>query len=489
MANEEVYLGLEPREVWRHFAALNEIPRPSGQERAAINYVRNLAQSLNATCYDDLRGNMVVRVPATSGHENAPAVAIQAHLDMVCEKRPDVEHDFAHDPILVQRQGDRLSALGTTLGADNGIGAAMAVATLTTPQLVHGPLELLFTVEEETGLYGATELDPALLSAPFLINIDSEDPDEITVGCAGGSGVFFYAPLEWQALDGDWAAYNLTVSGLQGGHSGIQISEPLANAIKVLSRVLLRLRVEGVDVRLSSLNGGKAHNAIPRDATATLVVPTSAQSQLGDVVMAATAELLDQWVADEPDLAITLEAESEMRAVWTGQSAGAVMSLVENLPHGVLAMSENFEDKVQTSANVASVITHGNEVEMHVSIRSFANADIVRVAEQISEMGASVGARTQLRDGYPGWEPNPDSQLLEVAKAAYADVYGKAPSVQVVHAGLECGILTGKRPGLDAISFGPLIRGPHTPEEWVSISSVGQTWQMLVALLERLAKG
>jgi dipeptidase D len=488
MANEEVYPGLEPREVWRHFAALNEIPRPSGQEAAAVEYVRNLAQSLNATCQGDLRGNLVVRVPATNGHENAPAVAIQAHLDMVCEKRPDVEHDFSHDPIRVQRQDDRLSAIGTTLGADNGIGAAMALAALTTPELVHGPLELLFTVEEETGLHGATQLDPALLTAPMLINLDSEDPEEITVGCAGGRTGIIRVPLEWQSLDGEWTAYSLVVAGLQGGHSGIQIAEPLANALKVLSRVLLRLRVAGIDVRLSAINGGKAHNAIPRDATATIAVPIASQDQLQQAVTSITAEMLGQWQADEPGLAITLE-DAALRPVWTPQSAGAVMALVENLPHGVLSMSEHFAGKVQTSANLASVRTEGDTSEITISIRSFVAADIERVQQHVTQMATDVGAQIEMADGYPGWEPNAHSPLLQETQAAFEQIHGNAPLVQVVHAGLECGILTGKRPGLDAISFGPLIRGPHTPEEWVSISSVGQTWNILAALLERLAKG
>lgn len=485
------YTGLEPVEVWKHFAALNAIPRPSAAEEAARQYVRRIAEAHGATWQCDARGSIVVRVAATTPNpttsNQSTSVALQSHLDMVCEKRPDVEHDWARDPIQPRRDGDWIFGSGTTLGADNGIGCAMMLAALTDPNLQHGPLELLFTVEEETGLHGAHELDANLISAPMLLNLDSEDPDDIIIGCAGGRTATLQIPLETETADqSTLIAHELVVSGLKGGHSGVQIHEPLANALKVLSGVLGHLHERGCEFRLSALSGGRAHNAIPRDAKAQLVFPAAQQELFDSAVHFAAAATVALWVEDEPGLRIEAHPIAFPDQIFKPHAHDTLLALLEEVPHGVLAMSERFEGKVQTSCNLASVDTQ-NAIEVQVSYRSFVESELARMQNQLTDLAAQNGIDIELRDGYPGWEPAAESQLREIARAAFAHVNGREPMVQVIHAGLECGLITAKRPGMDAISFGPLIRGAHTPEEGVCIPTVAASWNLLRELLARLA--
>lgn len=480
------YTDLHPAEIWRHFSALNGIPRPSGHEAAARDYVKRIAAECGAEAVQDAKGNCVVRAAGSPGREGAPCVALQSHLDMVCEQRPEISQDFFVDPIRPRRDGDWIFATGTTLGADNGLGAAMMLATLTDASLVHGPLELLFTVEEETGLFGAAEMDSALLSATMLLNLDSEDPDEITVGCAGGVG----ANLSWRAPKvptGTEAPLQLKISGLAGGHSGMQIHEPLGNAMKIAAE-LLHAIADGTPLSLVSINGGNAHNAIPRDATALLYVRDGAAAR--NAFEACRVALLERWHPTEPFLAIELdEASAAVGApeVWTVEASGSLLELLRELPHGVLQMSKVFEGKVETSANLAVVRTTGDSVEIHVSVRSFRDGEMHRVLDEVTAKTTRFGATYEIRDGYPGWEPQSDSELLYRARQAFAHTQGHEPVVHVVHAGLECGLLVRKKPGLEAVSFGPHIRGAHTPEECVQISSVAASWSLLAHLLGDLS--
>jgi dipeptidase D len=482
------YSDLQPYEVWRHFGALNEIPRPSGQEQAACNYVRRTALEYGATSKTDERGNIVVQVPGTVTDCNPPVVAIQAHLDMVCEKRHGVVHDFAVDPIIPRLEGDLVYASGTTLGADNGIGVALALAVLTSEGLEHGPLELLFTVEEETGLYGALNLDPAMLSANLLINLDSEDPEELTVGCAGGSGTDIFLTLEREVVASEWSAQVLRVSGLQGGHSGVQIHEPLANAIKLLIGVLKEMQSAG-EIRLVSLRGGNAHNAIPRDAEAVVVIAPENLDAVTEAFERSRQALLEKWAADEPDIKVESAAGNLATQPLTLASTRTTLDLLADLPHGVLMMSHDFEGKVETSCNLASVSLGevDTELKIHVSVRSFKAGELRRTLDQIGSRSRLAGARNEERDGYPGWEPDPNSILLERASGVYMHTQKNEPVIQVVHAGLECGVLVARKPGLEAISFGPRIRGAHTPEEHVYIPTVEGSWKMLVGLLADLS--
>ncbi|HEX8237156.1 MAG TPA: beta-Ala-His dipeptidase [Abditibacteriaceae bacterium] len=487
MVENPVYAGLEPREMWRHFAALNSIPRPSSQENAVRGYVKQVAEAAGATWQEDGAGNIVVRVMATSPVEaSTPSVAVQAHLDMVCEKRPNVNFNFETDAIVPRREGDRIYASGTTLGADNGIGAAMALALLTTPDLQHGPLELLFTVEEETGLYGAMKLDPSLLQSRLLINLDSEDPKEITIGCAGGATTILRVPVAAEVAPAEWNAHDVVVSGLKGGHSGVQIHEPLANAIKLLTRVLNDLRSAGVDFRVVAIHGGSAHNAIPRDARASILVPPQTVDQIKTIVAQSLSSLQQQWHNNEPGLNIEVRPGATPDMVMTQDSGNTLLQLLDALPHGVLAWSEKFVDKVETSSNLAHVHSAPDSVEISTSSRSFIAANLQRTQEQICVLGQQAGAGIDARDAYPGWEPKADSRLLKVAQRAYEHTYGHAPQVEVVHAGLECGAIVDKLPGMEAVSFGPEIGGAHTPEEYVGVSSVEPTWQLLTGLLQSL---
>lgn len=482
-----VYEGLQPAEVWRHFSALNDIPRPSGQEAAARDYVLRTAAQRGAQTQQDARGNCVVRLAATPGREAAPCVALQSHLDMVCEKRPEIAQDFVRDPIRPRRDGEWIYGSGTTLGADNGLGAAMMLATLTDESLQHGPLELLFTVEEETGLFGAAELDPALLSATMLINLDSEDPEEITIGCAGGAG----ATLRWQAAVSplqDESVFEVRIKGLTGGHSGMQIHEPLGNALKILTEVLHATNA-AVPLRLISMSGGNAHNAIPRDAIAVFATRDAGAAQ--SAFVAARAAQLEHWSGNEPLLGIDW-SESAPQAhapeALDERDSTTLLELLRELPHGVLQMSKVFEGKVETSANLATVRTdQDGAVEIHVSVRSFRDGEMQRVLDEISDKATRYGATCTVRDGYPGWEPQSDSELLERTREAFVHTQGHEPMVHVVHAGLECGLLARKKPGLEAVSFGPHIRGAHTPEECAHIPSVDASWSLLVRLLDDLS--
>lgn len=484
-----VYAGLEPGEVWRHFAALNAIPRPSKHEARARAYVARVAHQAGAATRTDSAGNMVVYKGGTQG-AGERAVAIQAHLDMVCERVPERSIDWLADPILPTRDGGRIAAQGTTLGADNGIGAAMALALLSTPNLEHPPLELLFTVEEETGLQGASGLDGSLLSASWLLNLDTEEPDEIIIGCAGGRGVDLSLPIERAPRDGEWMTFSLTVGGLAGGHSGIQIAEPLGNAIHILARSLKYLHESGLDFRLIEARGGNARNAIPRDAGAILVIDGAEAERFEQLVAARHAELRAQWQAHEPTLSLATSRIEAAPAPLTSDSSRALVSLLCELPHGVLSWSERWSGKVETSCNLATLSTGEESASIHTSGRSFREAALDEWQHAIQVLGASRGASGTLSDGYPGWEPAEaagESSLLELGARAFERVAGARPRIEIVHAGLECGIILSKRAGMEAISFGPLIRGAHTPEEWVDIASVEQSWQILLELLRELS--
>ncbi|HEU4754283.1 MAG TPA: beta-Ala-His dipeptidase [Armatimonadota bacterium] len=485
---DDVYAGLEPVELWRHFGALNAIPRPSGQEAAAREYVEEVARRHGAAYARDARGNLVVSVPPSPGREGAPAVAVQGHLDMVCEKRPDVEQEFSRDPIRPRIEGDAVYASGTTLGADNGIGCAAALALLTEPSIQHGPLELLFTVEEETGLHGAMALDPALVRARMLLNLDSEDPRELTVGCAGGAGAVLTLPIRRTPGPEGAISARVVVSGLKGGHSGVQIHERLANAIKLLTGALLAALAEGIPLELRSVQGGRAHNAIPRDAEAEVALPAGERQRLEAVIARVLDRLRAEWGADEPNVLLSVTDSDASGPVLAPESRDALLRLLDALPHGVLEWSRAFPGKVETSSNLAQVSTGADTVEIGTSTRSFVNTETARVQDEIRASGEAAGARVALRDGYPGWEPDPDSELLRVAERVYEETFGSRPEVQVIHAGLECGVIVSKLPGMEAISFGPRITGAHTPEEHVTIPTVAQTWRLLTALVDALSR-
>jgi dipeptidase D len=488
MQDGDPYAGLEPAELWRHFAALNEIPRPPGHEAGAREYVRGIAQSYGAEFLQDARGNALIRVAGRPGFAGGAPVAVQAHLDMVCDSAPGVRHDFTHDPIVALRDGDTISASDSTLGADNGIGVAAALALLTESDLACGPLELLFTVEEETGLHGALALDAAMLRARSMINLDSEDDEALTVGCAGGADVKLHLALEQEGLEAGWSSIELSVSGLTGGHSGVQIHEHRANAIKLLVVVVDRLREGGVEVRLQAFTAGTAHNAIPLAGTVGLAIPSTELERARELTAGAIGELEREWLADEPGMSIELRGrESTAREAAGASSSDRLLTLLRELPHGVLAMSKDFPGTVATSINLAMVSSDGPRVEVQTSARSVSSEVLEEVVARVEKVARACDAAAEVEGGYPGWEPRPGSPLLAAAARAYARIHGTQPKIEIVHGGLECGALLAKIPDLDAVSFGPRIREAHTPREHVYASTVTATWRVLLTLLEDLA--
>lgn len=475
--------GLAPQELWRHFGELTNIPRAPGQEQAALEYVRALAEERGAGWRQDDFGNLILFVKGEGG----PPVAIQAHLDMVCEKDPEVTHDFASDPIKVVRDGDWVRAEGTTLGADNGIGAAAALALLTSDDVSRGPLELVFTVQEETGLHGALAFDADLMQSKILINLDSEDPDELTVGCAGGATIEINPVCKWEDVPEGWVGRELVVSGLHGGHSGIDINKPLANAIKVLASALGGLR-HALEVRVAGIEGGRAHNVIPREARARIVVSPASAGTLDGVVGGIGEQLASEWADKEPGLALALHEVPVPAQVLNPRSEDGVVGLLNEIQHGALGMSESFPEKVETSSNLAQVSVSPEEALVVASVRSLSAHKLFRTRTAMSHAAMKIGAKVTVVDSYPGWEPDLDAPLLKVASEQYEKVNGRPPSIQVVHAGLECGVLVSKKPEMQAISFGPLITGAHSPNERVDTGSVDAMWRLLVGLLGALSK-
>jgi dipeptidase D len=445
----KAYAGLVPTELWRHFDALNRIPRQSGSESAARAYVQREADKAGCKWRTDEAGNCVVYVPSRSASEvplrqRGFSVAVQAHLDMVKATAPGVVHDFEKDPIVPKRDSDRIFASGTTLGADNGIGAAACLALITDRTLATGPLEILFTVEEETGLVGASSLDGSLLTAKSLINLDSEDPETLTIGCAGGETVKIAFPFATEPIPDDWQTFEISVGGLRGGHSGVDIHRGHANAIKLLTLVLGAIS-NRTDYRLAGISGGSAHNAIPRDASALVALPPSSRFLSSD---SHAAESLAEVVGESGFRIDIAPVTGPVDFALARSDSDRLIDLLAAIPTGVLYMSEVFDNKVQTSDNLATVRTMDEAVEIVVSIRSFVGHEIEDVRARIQTTAKSAGASTEIASAYPHWNPDPHSSLLKITSEAFRDLTGADPIVEVVHAGLECGVISAKVPGI-----------------------------------------
>ncbi|HSJ13717.1 MAG TPA: aminoacyl-histidine dipeptidase [Longimicrobiales bacterium] len=474
---------LEPRALWQHFDRILTIPRGSREEAQMRLYVIEVAERAGLSHQVDAAGNVVVRKPGRKGREQAPVTILQSHLDMVNEKDSDVAHDFAKDPIRPRRDGEYLNATGTTLGSDNGIGVAAMLALLESDDIGHGPLELLFTIDEETGLTGASELDASLLEGRHLINLDSEEEGAVTVGCAGGAGSILSLPLPRSAARGGALAVRLR--GLHGGHSGIDIHLQRGNAVKLLARMLHAAYVEQ-PFRLAGISGGNKHNAIPREALATVVLEDSDGAALRRTLEAEFAGIRGEYGAADPGMQLEL-ADDEAREAWTAAGTATALRLIEALPHGVLAMSADIPGLVETSTNVATVAAEGDQLVIGTSSRSSVASALASVRRRIRAIAGLAGAEVAEGHGYPGWKPDLASPLLAVLRETHAAVLNREPEIKAVHAGLECGIIGEKIPGMDMISFGPQIEFPHSPQERVHIASVERFYTLLRATLERLA--
>lgn len=490
-AMESPLINLEPRLVWQCFDQIRRVPRPSKHEERIVEHVRSWAASHGFAVRADAAGNLVVAVAASPGCESAPTVVLQTHLDMVCEKSLDSAHDFDRDPIAVTVEGDWVTAVGTTLGADNGLGAAAAMAVAIDDTARHGPLELLFTLDEETGLNGAQALDPSLVSGRLLLNLDTEEDDAVYIGCAGAAGVFAELPLKRAANAFGEGLFGLTVRGLRGGHSGMDILDNRGNAIKLVARLLNAARRGGVELGLIAMDGGSKANALPRDCRALLNLSTGSRAALIEVIHEVEEDLRAEFGAVEPALKIELEGcEGEGKEGWAPllpASRDRFLRLLDALPHGVLAMSREVQGLVETSNNLAVVSTSQRNAILQCSLRSSVNAALRGTIQRLRSLAELAGARVHEHVGYPGWKPDPSSPLVERGVAVYEQLFGRRPGVKAVHAGLECGILVEKLRGLDAISIGPEIRGAHSPDERARISSTEKFYRFLKSLLAELA--
>lgn len=479
---------LEPKALWSHFDHILTIPRASKDEVQAREYVIEVAERTGLEHQTDSTGNVVVKKPGSGKGEDAPAVILQSHLDMVQEKNSDVDFDFASDAIQPQQDGDWVTATGTTLGSDNGMGVAAMLAVAEADDLEHPPLELLFTVDEETGLTGAAQLDASMLSARRLVNLDSEDENKLCVGCAGGADSHLSLPIVRQPVGDDTAALRVHLGGLHGGHSGIDIHLQRGNAVQLLARILTAGRDAG-SPRIAELSGGNAHNAIPREARATLVVDAREADGVNSAMATEYDRILEEFKSAEPEMKVSIEAVDAPADAWDDDSTDRALGLLLALPHGVVTMSYDIPDLVETSNNLATVHQDDGQLEIETSSRSSVASALDALRRRIRAIGELAGASVEEDEGYPGWQPDMDSEMLAIVKQVHIDELEVDPEVYAVHAGLECGLIGEMLPGMDMISIGPQIEHPHSPNERVLIPSVERFWRLLTGSLARLAQG
>ncbi|MGG6544018.1 UNVERIFIED_CONTAM: aminoacyl-histidine dipeptidase [Prevotella sp. 15_C9] len=482
MTNKE----LKPARVFEQFAKINAIPRPSKHEERMIEYLVEFGKSRNLETKVDKTGNVLICKPATKGMENVPTVILQSHMDMVCDKLVDVDFDFYNDPIKTKVEGEWLTAEGTTLGADDGIGCAYELAILDSDDIEHGPIECLFTVDEETGLTGAFGLEAGFLSGKYLINLDSEDEGQLFVSCAGGITTAATFSFEREDAPKDYFFMEASLKGLIGGHSGDDINKKRANAIKILSRFLY-MEQEKMDLRLAQWNSGKMHNAIPRDGKVIFAVPTNKKEEVKADWNIFTNDVQDEYHVSDPNMVWNMES-ADTQKVMEKKVSRNLISAIQAMINGPIAncQDEIISYLVETSSNIASVQSEDNKVEVVASQRSSVMSNLKNIANSIKACFELAGAEVEQGDGYPAWKMNPNSRLVEVAVEEYKKLFGKEPKVLGIHAGLECGLFSEKYPDLDMVSFGPTLRFVHTPEERLHIPSAQMVWDHLLAVLKNI---
>ena len=474
---------LNPPSVWEIFYELTQIPRPSKMEHRAVIFAKEFGDKLELKTYVDKTGNVIISKPATAGYEDRKGVILQAHLDMVPQKNSDTEHDFENDPIDAYVNGDWVKARGTTLGSDNGMGIAAALAVLQDKNLKHGPIEVLLTVDEETGMTGAFQLERGLLDGKILVNLDSEDEGELYIGCAGGmdtSGKLRYLD---EPVRADSSALELAIKGLKGGHSGLDIHLGRGNANILLCRFMFDV-AEKFNLRLAGMDGGSLRNAIPREAFAIVTIPPEKKEEF----LAAVKEYEDIYRTElgfvEPDLTFTASVTDRPLTIIDKESQDKLVRLVCGMPNGVIRMDPEMPGVTETSTNLAIVKTGEGEIDVQCLLRSSIDSAKISLGRSLQGVLELAGADVTHSGTYPGWKPNVDSPILAAMKSVYERDFGKVPDVKVIHAGLECGIIGDAYPGLDMISFGPTIRFPHSPDEKVHIESVQKFWDFLLRTLE-----
>ena len=473
---------LKPASVFHYFNEICQVPRPSKKEEKIIAYLENFAQAQGLEWKKDEAGNILIKKPATAGLENLKTVILQSHIDMVCEKNSDSTHDFLNDPIETYIDGEWLKAKGTTLGADNGIGMAAQLAVLAANDIQHGPLECLFTVDEETGLTGAFALKEGFMDGDILINLDSEDEGELFIGCAGGANTV--AQFAYTEIDApqDYFFFHVAIKGLTGGHSGDDISKNRANANKLLNRFLSQISAK-YDLYLCEIDGGNLHNAIPREARALCAVPMKHKEDVRIDMNIYTAEIENEFSVTEPNLRTELGSESPCAKAIDRDTVARLLQSVYAVHHGVYAWSQDMPGLVETSSNLASIKMVDGKIKIVTSQRSSILSSRKDMSQVVRSAFLLGGAEVTTGDGYPGWKPNPSSPILKVAIDSYKKLFGVEPKVKAIHAGLECGLFLEKYPHLDMFSTGPTLRGVHSPDERMHIPAVDKFWQHLLDVL------
>jgi len=479
-----VLSNLKPSLLWKHFDEIRKIPHCSNNEKALGDYVLSVAEENGCKSRRDTAGNIVIQKPGSSGHEKARTIVLQGHMDMVCEKNSDVVHDFSKDPIDVRIDGEWVTAKGTTLGADNGIGLGAALAVLEDNTVVHGPLELLFTVEEEVGLIGATKLPSDFLKGRILLNLDSEEEGTFTISCAGGGDSDIALPIK-RKVSSKGTLLKVMLAGLRGGHSGMDIHTGRGNAVQLLGRLLFGLKE---DYDLVELEGGSKHNAIPREAFAYVSVPEGNVEKLKKAIHSSFEEVRFEYKTVEKEMKLAIEPAKDKKSNPLDEtSKNTFLALLIGLPHGVLSMSQEIPNLVETSNNVAIIRCKEKEATIYTSSRSSILSALEATRTKIEAIATLASARIKHIEGYPPWTPNLESPLLETMKTIYKKLNGEDAKIVAIHAGLECGIIGEKFPGMDMISFGPELKNPHSPDERVHIGSVERFWKFLVTALKTLA--
>lgn len=479
---------LQPTEVWKYFSEILEIPRPSKKEEKIIEYLLNFAQEQKLEALKDDAGNVLIRKPATKGMEDRASVILQSHVDMVCEKNSDVEHDFDADPINAFIDGEWVTAKGTTLGADDGIGIAAQLAILASTTIKHGPIECLFTVDEETGLTGAFELKPNFFKSQILLNLDSEDEGELFIGCAGGIDTVITFAFETEKVPSDFEAFQIAVTGLKGGHSGDDIDKGLGNSIKIINRFLWK-GTNKYDLRISSIDGGNLRNAIPREAFATFVMHKDDVKSMKEMFEGFHDDVISEYQAVEPKLSIKLKPAEMPQWVIDEPTQYDLLNALYACPHGVIAMSKQISGLVETSTNLAAIkIIQDNQILVTTSQRSSIDSSRADIANMVESVFRLANANVVHTGGYPGWAPNTNSEILNITKKSYKNLFSVEPIVRAIHAGLECGLFLEKYPTLDMISFGPTIKGAHSPDERINIETTDKFWKLLLDVLENIPK-
>ena len=480
---------LKPASLWQLFEKICSIPHPSKHEQKISLWIQDWAKELGLAIKEDAVGNLFIKKPATAGMEDRKGIILQAHMDMVPQKSNDTDHNFITDPIkpYIIDSGDWVTADGTTLGADNGVGLASALAVLASDDIPHGPLEVLVTIDEEAGMTGAFGLEAGWLDGDILINTDSEQEGEVYMGCAGGIDGNATFALTSEDVPSDYQAFNLSISGLKGGHSGVDIHTGRANANKLLVRFLLNASID-FDISLTELNGGSLRNAIPREANASFVIAKDKVEALKAALADYLSTIRASLGAIETDIDMLLISPEDFEQCWTKSTQAAILRALNACPNGVIRMSDDIEGIVETSLNLGVIHTRGSKLNAMVLIRSLHDDGRLETERMVQSVFELAGASVVFSGAYPGWKPNTDSAIMQTVRDTYESIFDKVPAVMVIHAGLECGLFKTAYPHWDMVSIGPTIKFPHSPDEKIEISTVEQYWKLLVTVLANIPK-